>query len=495
MKERFMFAFLLVGVIVEPLWGGWERKWVESFLGTPIYAIAIGDARNDGKSRIYAWVQYQGLVELEYLPSGDWVYHTIYAPIESAIVNHQDGQGNINYGVIIGQGRNDGINRIYLTHFSGNMRDSLYEFTYSNGEWVKNVYEVPLGRISCVIAQARNDDTFRVYCCGDKTDNIIYELTWRNGSWDRNEIITYGRSLSGAGLPMITAGDGRNDGIIRLYVGTRFEITYKRGEWITDSITDTIVPGGEPFTAYWPFIIAKGRNDGLNRLYGCSLRTEPSGISYTESTFLNGEWVNEQIIWISGDGPLAIGNGRNDDSIRLYTGGVRDGDSLYEYTYIPDKGWSGRGCAKLEYNEGFIDIYIGKGRGDDTNRIYGVIMCDYLWFLVEFSYTSKGIEKNYDRSQRVINKLWISPNPSFGSFKIHYSVPKGYTTLRIYDASGRLIRNLVEGYKETGEYSICWDGKNEKGRGVINGVYFCELKNGIHSISKKIVYLKYKEVR
>jgi flagellar hook assembly protein FlgD len=47
--------------------------------------------------------------------------------------------------------------------------------------------------------------------------------------------------------------------------------------------------------------------------------------------------------------------------------------------------------------------------------------------------------------------------------------------LRLYDINGRLVRTLENQQKRPGVYSIRWDGADDRGRLVPNGVYFYRL--------------------
>ncbi len=74
-----------------------------------------------------------------------------------------------------------------------------------------------------------------------------------------------------------------------------------------------------------------------------------------------------------------------------------------------------------------------------------------------------------------------SPNP-FGEYtEIKFSLPpdggkKRFVTLNIYDASGRLVCNLVKGLKEPGFYRVRWNGTNSRGQRLPSGLYFYQLK-------------------
>jgi hypothetical protein len=50
--------------------------------------------------------------------------------------------------------------------------------------------------------------------------------------------------------------------------------------------------------------------------------------------------------------------------------------------------------------------------------------------------------------------------------------------LTIHDATGRLVRSLVDGEVSTGEHTVLWRGRDESGRSVAPGVYFSRLRLG-----------------
>jgi hypothetical protein len=69
------------------------------------------------------------------------------------------------------------------------------------------------------------------------------------------------------------------------------------------------------------------------------------------------------------------------------------------------------------------------------------------------------------------------PNPFNSSTTITYEVEqKGRVTLKIYDLLGREVRELADGYQEPGRYRVCWNGRNNEGKQVASGIYFCRLR-------------------
>ena len=65
-----------------------------------------------------------------------------------------------------------------------------------------------------------------------------------------------------------------------------------------------------------------------------------------------------------------------------------------------------------------------------------------------------------------------------------------HTTLIIYNIKGQVVKALVDEVKFPGEYQVMWDGKNDSGKEVSSGVYFCKLKLGDLIQNKKLVLVK-----
>jgi hypothetical protein len=73
----------------------------------------------------------------------------------------------------------------------------------------------------------------------------------------------------------------------------------------------------------------------------------------------------------------------------------------------------------------------------------------------------------------------IRPNPFGRSTVIRYCVSTDATvSLRIHDTAGRRVTTLVEGTRPAGNYDVTWDGRDQGGRRVARGVYYCRLEAG-----------------
>jgi hypothetical protein len=84
-----------------------------------------------------------------------------------------------------------------------------------------------------------------------------------------------------------------------------------------------------------------------------------------------------------------------------------------------------------------------------------------------------------------------APNPFNPKTRIDYALgDPADARLRIFDASGRLVRTLVDGREEAGEHSVVWDGRGDDGRALASGVYFYELSTDEGRESRKAVMLR-----
>ena len=83
------------------------------------------------------------------------------------------------------------------------------------------------------------------------------------------------------------------------------------------------------------------------------------------------------------------------------------------------------------------------------------------------------------------------PNPFNPVTTIRYVLPADrHVLLQVFDVRGREIRRLVHGYVEAGEWSVVWDGSNERGDAVVSGVYFLRLQAGKESAVRKTILLQ-----
>jgi hypothetical protein len=65
------------------------------------------------------------------------------------------------------------------------------------------------------------------------------------------------------------------------------------------------------------------------------------------------------------------------------------------------------------------------------------------------------------------------PNPFRASTTISYQLPAGGdVTLRVFDATGRLVRGLVSKREDAGRREVIWNGVDDEGNQVASGAYY-----------------------
>jgi M6 family metalloprotease-like protein len=92
---------------------------------------------------------------------------------------------------------------------------------------------------------------------------------------------------------------------------------------------------------------------------------------------------------------------------------------------------------------------------------------------------------NYELSQNC-------PNPvGRGSTKISYALKSpGKVSLVVYNVLGEQVRTLDNGTRPAGFYDVSWNGADDHGQQVSNGIYFYKLISGNFQSTKKLTVLK-----
>jgi hypothetical protein len=83
------------------------------------------------------------------------------------------------------------------------------------------------------------------------------------------------------------------------------------------------------------------------------------------------------------------------------------------------------------------------------------------------------------------------PNPFFARTTIHFELARREpASLRVYDLSGRRVRTLAEGTLEAGVHQAIWNGRDDAGRALEAGLYFCRLDAGPVRESLRMVFVR-----
>jgi hypothetical protein len=80
------------------------------------------------------------------------------------------------------------------------------------------------------------------------------------------------------------------------------------------------------------------------------------------------------------------------------------------------------------------------------------------------------------------------PNPVRGVTSVRYALPeRAEVKLTICSPVGALVRTLVAGTRSPGYYRATWDGCDERGRKMPDGLYFCRLVAGSFRSERKLI--------
>ncbi|MCK4807375.1 MAG: hypothetical protein KAT09_07000, partial [Candidatus Aegiribacteria sp.] len=88
-----------------------------------------------------------------------------------------------------------------------------------------------------------------------------------------------------------------------------------------------------------------------------------------------------------------------------------------------------------------------------------------------------------------------APNPLHTTTDIRFQVSgvngeSTHITLKIYDLFGRLVRTLVDERRESGNYVCIWDGIDDSGKEVSNGIYFMRFNSGVYNEARQLVIVR-----
>ncbi len=100
-------------------------------------------------------------------------------------------------------------------------------------------------------------------------------------------------------------------------------------------------------------------------------------------------------------------------------------------------------------------------------------------------------EKELFKSVENAQLLSVVPNPFRSAVAIDYSVSHAlHIGCAIYDVCGKRVRTLIDRVHEPGHFSIMWNGKDDSGRRVSAGVYFCRMEADKNAMTNKVILIR-----
>ncbi len=83
------------------------------------------------------------------------------------------------------------------------------------------------------------------------------------------------------------------------------------------------------------------------------------------------------------------------------------------------------------------------------------------------------------------------PNPFNPETNIEYGIKEtGFVSIKIHNILGQVVRTLVNEAQSAGFYTVVWNGRDEQGRELSSGIYYCRLTAGEQSAILKMLFLK-----
>jgi hypothetical protein len=267
---------------------------------------------------------------------------------------------------------------------------------------------------------------------------LIYDdVTWHGSVWNAFDTIfpMYGTTLTDAYIELVRwcwYTRLRNDGNHYSEAGTWYAMLAP--DW-----TYHAYPTGEihPISSKWP---------------------EPLGTSLKQFNVESGSTDNMLVIDFNGD---------------VCTAGVdfmaKQGTVYYEYYMELDANGDGHleipDFDTLDY--GMTMVHMRYGSGCTQAK-------DYAMWVDTTVGTSDVPEMG-----SVVRVYPNMPNPLANYTMLSYSLGEaGNVEIKVMDANGRVVRDLFSGRLYAGDYQIAWDGQDNGGNPVANGMYYARLVSG-----------------
>jgi hypothetical protein len=201
----------------------------------------------------------------------------------------------------------------------------------------------------------------------------------------------------------------------------------------------------------------------------------------------------------------------NEDWQRAFGGTGRDYANAVERT--PDGGYLLAGYT-LSYGAGGDDVWLVKTDADGVaqwDETYGGSASDVAFSVVRTSDEGYAVAGHTLSFGAGLHDVWLirldaegataageippstfavrnHPNPFRPRTTIRYAVPEdGEVRLDVFDATGRRVRRLVDGWRRAGVHRTVWDGRDEDGGPAASGIYVYRMRGDGYERTGKMV--------
>jgi hypothetical protein len=129
--------------------------------------------------------------------------------------------------------------------------------------------------------------------------------------------------------------------------------------------------------------------------------------------------------------------------------------------------------------EGSYDIEIHKD-GYESKHLNNIIVGPDIMTEIEVF-----LHKKESNSMIFENKpdILVFPNPARNAMTIHMENPNQFSSLKVYDVNGRMLRDFDNLLSTT----VVWLGKDEQNRNLANGIYYIVGETSEQRLTRKII--------
>jgi FlgD Ig-like domain len=112
-----------------------------------------------------------------------------------------------------------------------------------------------------------------------------------------------------------------------------------------------------------------------------------------------------------------------------------------------------------------------------------------FWTFDGLSATAVGGPREVEASAPLAFRLHPSaPNPFRRETTIAFDLPQSATArVSVYNVSGALVRTLLDGSVAAGPHAVSWEGRDDRGVDVAQGIYVLRLESGSNVATQKVV--------
>jgi len=149
-------------------------------------------------------------------------------------------------------------------------------------------------------------------------------------------------------------------------------------------------------------------------------------------------------------------------------------------------------------NFGYYGAYLKDLLGDGENELLLSMFDDppqlnYIRFMTRV-FIPDSLTSTYESEKYIpsLNQLYPNyPSPFNPTTNVKFGVDNSTNTIiKIFNVLGKEVRTLLDNYLPSGEHTVQWNGKDDKGNILPGGVYFIQMIAGSYRKTIKTILLK-----